>query len=106
MDSTCLGTLHEIVTSHPESVNLQAVSPDVRKLFDELSMTSVLEHINPNTQSLPHGMTAINAASLSPEQQGARILGAHETLASLSADNQEQFRAVVNSLRADLPGEN
>ena len=106
MDSTCLGTLHEIVTSHPESVNLQAVSPDVRKLFDELSMTSVLEHINPNTQSLPHGMTAINAASLSPEQQGARILGAHETLASLSAENQEQFRAVVNSLRADLPGEN
>ena len=105
MDSTCLGTLHEIVTSHPESVDLQGVSTNVRELFDELSMTSVLDHISVDTQRLPSDMQAINAASLSPEQQGARILNAHETLSSLSADNQEQFRAVVDSLRADLPNE-
>ncbi|MEP4145995.1 MAG: SpoIIE family protein phosphatase [Halioglobus sp.] len=102
MDSTCLGTLHEIVTLHPESVNLQGVSTDVRKLFDELSMTSVLDHISTDALRLPSGMEAINAAILSPEQQGARILNAHETLSSLSTDNQEQFRAVVDSLRADL----
>ncbi|MEP5568451.1 MAG: SpoIIE family protein phosphatase [Halioglobus sp.] len=105
MDSTCLGTLHEIVTSHPESVDLQGVSADVRGLFDELSMTSVLDHISVEERRLPSGMETINAASLSPEQQGARILNAHETLSSLSADNQEQFRAVVDSLRADLPKE-
>ena len=102
MDSTCLGTLHEIITLHPGSVDLQGVSADVHKLFDELSMTSVLDHISTEALPLPSGMEAIDAALLSPEQQGARILNAHETLSALSTDNQEQFRAVVDSLRADL----
>lgn len=105
MDSTCLGTLHEIVKSHADSVKLQRVSEHVRELFDELSMTSVLEHISVDPELLPAAMNVINATSLSPEQQGARILSAHETLASLSADNQDQFRAVVNSLRGDLPSD-
>jgi serine phosphatase RsbU (regulator of sigma subunit)/anti-anti-sigma regulatory factor len=102
MDSTCLGTLHEIVTSHPDAVDLQGVSADVRKLFEELSMTSVLEHISSEDTPLPRDMAAIDAMNLSPQQQGARILSAHETLASLSVENREQFRAVVDSLRADL----
>jgi hypothetical protein len=40
---------------------------------------------------------------MSPQEQGARILSAHEVLASLSAENEAQFRAVVDSLRSDLP---
>lgn len=103
LDSTCLGTLHEIVTSHSESVDLQGVSDEVRNLFDELSMTAVLEHIRPETLPLPANMDPIDSANLSPQEQGARILSAHETLASLSEENREQFRAVVDSLRADLP---
>jgi phosphoserine phosphatase RsbU/P len=102
MDSTCLGTLHEIVTSNADAVDLQAVSADVRKLFDELSMTAVLEHISTSAAPLPGEMTVIDTIALSPEQQGARILSAHETLASLSEGNREQFRAVVDSLRVDL----
>ena len=103
MDSTCLGTLHEIVTSHPDSVDLQGVSPEVRKLFEELSMSAVLEQLSADTRALPAEMAVIETASLTPQQQGERILSAHETLASLSDENQEQFRAVVDSLRADLP---
>jgi sigma-B regulation protein RsbU (phosphoserine phosphatase) len=103
MDSTCLGTLHEIVTSNPDTVRLQGVGEVVRNLFDELSMSAVLNHISSDIHSLPEPMTLIEATNLSPHQQGARILRAHETLASLSDDNQDQFRAVVDSLRADLP---
>ncbi|MDJ0879943.1 MAG: SpoIIE family protein phosphatase [Halieaceae bacterium] len=103
MDSTCLGTVHEIVTANADRVRLQCVSDAVRKLFDELSMSAVLEHIEPETRPLPATMAAVETASLTPQQQGARILSAHETLASLSDENREQFRAVVDSLRADLP---
>jgi ABC-type transporter Mla MlaB component len=103
MDSTCLGTLHEIVTSHPEAVELQGVSEDVRKLFDELSMSAVLAHIRDETRAVPENLEVIESANLSPRQQGERILSAHETLASISEANQEQFHAVVESLRADLP---
>ena len=90
------------MTSNADAVDLQAVSTDVRKLFDELSMTAVLEHISTSAAPLPGEMTVIDTIALSPEQQGARILSAHETLASLSEGNREQFRAVVDSLRVDL----
>ena len=73
-----------------------------RKLFDELSMNRVLEQISADLQTLPPEMKPIEGAELSPQQQGARILGAHETLSSLSEDNRAQFQAVVESMRADL----
>ena len=47
-------------------------------------------------------MTPLDGAELSPQQQGARILSAHEVLSALSEDNREQFQAVVDSMRADL----
>ncbi len=102
MDSTCLGTLHEIVISNPDKVELQAVPADVRELFEELSMSAVIAHISTDKAPLPGDMSAINAKELSPQEQGARILSAHETLSSLSPENEEQFRTVVDSLRVDL----
>ena len=95
--------MHEIVKSSPDNVDLQRVSGDVRKLFEELSMQAVLDHVTADAAPLPSDMAVIDTASLSPQEQGARILSAHETLSSLSEENQEQFRAVVDSLRADLP---
>jgi len=102
MDSTCLGTLHEIVTSQPDVVQLQRVSDEVRKLFDELSMSSVMAHISPKAIPLPQNLSPVDGVNLTPDQQGARILSSHEALASLSEENWEQFRAVVDSLRSDL----
>jgi serine phosphatase RsbU (regulator of sigma subunit)/ABC-type transporter Mla MlaB component len=102
MDSTCLGTLYEIVVSNPGAVELQGVSSGVRGLFDELSMTAVLDVIGAGERPLPDTMTEMQASPLTPQQQGARILSAHETLLHLSEENEEQFRAVVDSLRADL----
>ena len=102
MDSTCLGTLYEIVVSHAGAVELQGVTSTVRSLFDELSMTAVLDAMQSAERPLPETMTEIQASPLTPQQQGARILSAHETLLDLSDENEEQFRAVVDSLRADL----
>ena len=102
MDSTCLGTLHEIVVSEPDAVVLQDVSDGVRKLFDELSMTMVLAHISADAHPLPKKLLPFDGTELKPQQQGERILSAHESLAALSEDNRQQFSAVVDSLRADL----
>lgn len=102
LDSTCLGTLHEIVTSNPDAVALQGAPDAVRKLFEELNMRAVQAHIRQDASPLPGEMTVIDAASLSPQQQGARILRAHEALAALSDQNRAQFQGVVDSLRSDL----
>jgi serine phosphatase RsbU (regulator of sigma subunit)/ABC-type transporter Mla MlaB component len=102
MDSTCLGTLYETVTANPGSVEIQGVAEHLRDLFDELSMAAVLNSVIADARPLPASMTALAPTPLSPEEQGSRILSAHETLLDLSEENEEQFRAVVDSLRADL----
>lgn len=102
LDSTCLGTLHEIVTSYPDALELQGVPDAVHKLFEELSMRAVQAHIHEDARALPGEMRVIDTASLSPQQQGARILKAHEVLAGLSEQNRTQFQSVVDSLRSDL----
>ncbi|TDG11400.1 response regulator [Seongchinamella unica] len=102
LDSTCLGTLHELVTEHSDVVLLQRVPEKIRRLFDELSMCKVMEHISKSSEDLPDDMQALLSDAVAPDQQGKRILRAHETLAALSEGNREQFAAVVESLRADL----
>ena len=74
----------------------------IRALFDELSMRNVMEHISEAAELVPEDMRALLDEKLAPDQQGKRILRAHETLAALSEGNREQFAAVVDSLRADL----
>jgi serine phosphatase RsbU (regulator of sigma subunit) len=102
MDSAFLGTLHEIVVTKPEIVRLQKVGPNILALFDELDMHAVLDRINPSAVDLPAPMEPIRRSEHDLAEQGLRVLRAHEILASLSAENQEQFRGVVESLRADL----
>lgn len=105
MDSTCLGTLHEIVTSKPDAVTVQRMPASIRDLFEELSMDAVLSRASAGTAPLPDTMKPLQQVQLDPARQGARMLSAHETLASLSPENREKFRGVVDSLRADLDPE-
>jgi serine phosphatase RsbU (regulator of sigma subunit) len=102
LDSTCLGTLHEIVVSRPDAVNLQRLPDNIREMFDELSMDVVLNHAGSEYDPLPQDMQPLQRADADAAQQGARMLSAHETLASLSPENREVFQGVVESLRADL----
>jgi serine phosphatase RsbU (regulator of sigma subunit)/ABC-type transporter Mla MlaB component len=102
LDSTCLGTLHEIVASRPDAVNLQRLPDKVRDMFEELSMGIVLDHAGTGIEPLPEDMLPLRRVDSDEAQQGARMLSAHETLASLSPENREVFQGVVESLRADL----
>lgn len=104
LDSTCLGTLHEIVMSRPDAISLQRLPASVQENFEELSMDGVLGQVSPGADPLPERMEPLQQADVDAAQQGARMLSAHETLASLSPENREVFQGVVESLRADLDG--
>ncbi len=102
LDSTFLGTLYEITASHPEAVRLQRVPAKIRAQFEELDMYAVITHSSMITEDLPEHMEPLANSEHSEADHGQRMLRAHELLASLSSENQEQFRSVVESLRADL----
>lgn len=102
LDSTFLGTLHELVVRRPGGVRLQGVEPQIRALFEELDMASVLNRVTESAESLPGDMRPLRRAAVDVAEQGRRVLSAHEALSSLSAENEAQFRSVIESLRVDL----
>ncbi|MGJ7509965.1 SpoIIE family protein phosphatase [Variovorax sp. GT1P44] len=100
MDSTCLGTVHELVARG--GVTLAGVTPAVRALFEELSMSQVLTAIREDGPAAPElyplGTQGDQAAL------HKRILHAHEALSALSERNREEFKEVVESLRGEQDG--
>lgn len=100
MDSTCLGTVHELVARG--GVVLAAVTPAVRALFDELSMQQVLSAIREDIPAAPE-LYALGAEGKQAAAQ-KRILQAHEALSALSERNREEFKDVVESLRGEQDG--
>ena len=100
MDSTCLGTVHELVAGG--RVMLKGVTPAVRALFEELSMQQVLDAIREDAPAAPE----LRALGTGGDQAAVqrRILQAHEALSALSERNREEFKDVVESLRAEQGG--
>lgn len=100
MDSTCLGTVHELVARG--GVSLAGVTPAVRGLFEELSMQQVLDAIRDDLPAAPelHALGTASGHALPQE----RILRAHEALSALSERNREEFKDVVESLRGEQGG--
>jgi serine phosphatase RsbU (regulator of sigma subunit)/anti-anti-sigma regulatory factor len=100
MDSTCLGTVHELVARG--GVAVTSVRPEVRASFEELSMQQVLaairEDVGPPPELFPLGAQPTESAV--PK----RVLQAHEALSALSDRNREEFRGVVESLRGEQGG--
>ena len=68
-------------------------------------MERVLERIREESVPLPESLKPLGHASLDSARTRERLLRAHEALASLSAHNRAEFRAVIDSLRAELAGE-
>jgi serine phosphatase RsbU (regulator of sigma subunit) len=95
MDSTFLGTMHELVTR--EGVRLQNVRPAVRELFEELSLDSVLERIEEGG-STPPDLYVMQTAGGDSQSVFSRVLRAHETLAELSAENRARFQSVLETM--------
>lgn len=101
LDSTCLGTVHELVGRG--RVVLAGVTPAVRALFEELSMDRVLAGIREDITAVPE-LYALSTRHDDPAAWRERILHAHEALSGLSEHNREEFRGVVESLRGELGG--
>lgn len=107
LDSTFLGMIHEILDEAGAGgleAHLQGVHPEVRKTFDELSMTLVTRNIAEQASPLPAKMQPLTTANGDPRNRHDQILRAHEILASLSEENRERFREVVKSLRSEIGG--
>jgi len=97
MDSTTLGTLHQVVDRvAPRAIVLQRVPEALRLSFVELSMTGVLSRITERVRTLPARMvtrrTTGNVAAL------GLVRRAHEALAKLSTHNAEEFEPVIAAL--------
>jgi sigma-B regulation protein RsbU (phosphoserine phosphatase) len=104
LDSTFLGTIHELVTASVAAGGepaLQGIRPELRRLFEELCMDAVLAHADAPERSAPVGLAPLERSADDLRRQ-QRVLRAHETLSSLSASNREQLEQVVQSLRAEL----
>ncbi|MDM0110873.1 SpoIIE family protein phosphatase [Variovorax sp. J22R133] len=97
MDSTWLGTVHELVAHG--GVVLSGVTPAVRAMFEELSMEQVQAAIREDIPGAPEFYALGTGGDLAAVQK--RILHAHEALSALSDRNREEFKDVVDSLRAE-----
>jgi serine phosphatase RsbU (regulator of sigma subunit)/anti-anti-sigma regulatory factor len=97
LDSTFLGTVHELVARG--NVAVTGVTPAVRALFEELSMDQVLAAIREDLPPAPE-LFALSTASDAVAGRD-RILHAHEALSGLSDRNRAEFREVVELLRGD-----
>ncbi|MBT2304633.1 SpoIIE family protein phosphatase [Variovorax paradoxus] len=100
MDSTCLGTVHELVARG--GVVLAGVTPAVHALFEELSMQQVLAAIREDIPAAPELYALGTGGDQAVVQK--RILQAHEALSALSERNREEFKNVVESLRGEQDG--
>jgi serine phosphatase RsbU (regulator of sigma subunit)/anti-anti-sigma regulatory factor len=108
LDSTMLGTLHEIARTargRGLEVRVQGVSPTLRALFEELSMQLVLQAITTVPVPLPEMFDAEPPPSKALGTDAhRRILRAHEALAALSEHNRDAFRLVIEDLREEIAG--
>jgi serine phosphatase RsbU (regulator of sigma subunit)/anti-anti-sigma regulatory factor len=106
LDSTFLGTIHELVqraaTGARGGVRIQGVHGEVRQAFEELSMETVLRAADVVAAPLPEKLQPLAGEQAAANPSRLRILQAHEALASLSEQNRAKFGAVVETLRSQL----
>lgn len=98
LDSTFLGTIHELVTAH--RVLVQGLTSPVRATFEELDMGRVLGVAKAVPVELPEDMQPLSAVLAPGAAAQKQMLRAHETLAALSENNRRRFGGVVDALRA------
>lgn len=98
LDSTFLGTIHQLVNESRGTVELQNVPKPLLQAFEELSMAKVLETVRSEPLRLPPMRPLSPGAEVDAGR--ARVLEAHEALMRLSVRNREKFSKVVEMLRA------
>ncbi|HUE95541.1 MAG TPA: SpoIIE family protein phosphatase [Longimicrobiaceae bacterium] len=101
LDSTCLGTVHQLVDRG--GVRLRNPRPSVTELFEELGMEQVLASIHEEETPLPelHPLAATPPAT---DAGHRRIIEAHEALSELNPRNRETFAPVLEGLGGSSDG--
>jgi serine phosphatase RsbU (regulator of sigma subunit)/anti-anti-sigma regulatory factor len=105
LDSTFLGTLHELADRAEEArveFRVQGVTPQVEELFAELGMKRVLDRMVPVMLPLPTAMSALPGADEDSHARRLRILKAHETLAALNEQNRREFDPLLEVLHREV----
>jgi serine phosphatase RsbU (regulator of sigma subunit)/anti-anti-sigma regulatory factor len=97
LDSTFLGTIHELVAVH--GVRVQGLTPQVRATFEELDMRQVLHAADAPAVDVPEEMHSLSSVIDASASSKDRILRAHEVLSSLSERNRSKFKGVVEMMR-------
>ncbi len=102
LDSTYLGTLHEIVTlDAPGTTRIHSPTEVVLSMFAELGLEHVLATVDDEKSSPPSEPTLV-VDEQSTRESSRLLLRAHEVLCELSEENRARFSGVVDSLRAEL----
>jgi sigma-B regulation protein RsbU (phosphoserine phosphatase) len=102
LDSAFLGTLHDIVTSHPDAlISVHVPSIAIRGFFAELGLEEVISRID--SEPCTPACEPVPVTQDAPERASQmRLLRAHEILSELSEENHDRFSTVVNALRGEL----
>jgi anti-anti-sigma regulatory factor len=102
LDSTVLGTLHELAVRADGlgvPLALQRVPERVAAAFAELSLVTVQRHVGATAADLPTELVEMEVTPRDSSAQRERLLQAHRTLASLSERNRELFAGVIDALK-------
>jgi len=102
LDSTLLGTLHELAEVAKQAaatLRLQNVPQALIDAFAELSMSEVLDCITSEPAALPERQRRVQLPEHSRGAHQRRLLRAHEMLAELSDENRREFSGVIEALR-------
>jgi serine phosphatase RsbU (regulator of sigma subunit)/anti-anti-sigma regulatory factor len=104
LDSTFLGTIHEIVAEailDDVPIELYGLYTTVRSEFEELGMRDVLERTTSKTPPVVQNPVPLDQET-DPRRSRLRVLRAHETLAGLNARSRQEFGKVVELLRREM----
>ncbi len=108
LDSTMLGTIHEALARGGKSGNpfiLQSLPSEIRGLFEELAMESVLRAIVDPPPPVPPDLIPLALRPAPSNRARSRITEAHEALAAINDRNREKFQDVLTQLRHGQPGD-
>ena len=107
LDSTTLGVLAKLALLCKNKLNFFAElyfdHPDIERLVVSMGFKSVFEFVTKdNVLKLDYlSMQTLGGASWTEDEVRRSVLAAHKTLAGLSMENNEKFKALIDSLDKD-----
>jgi sigma-B regulation protein RsbU (phosphoserine phosphatase) len=105
LDSTFLGTIHELCERSDQAdieFRIQGVTPCVERLFVELGMRAVMDHIVPPVLPLPRQLAPLVGSELDKRSQALHLLRVHQGLAGLNERNLREFDPLLEMLRHEV----